>query len=658
MAATTALSIEQPSAVSQAEADSGQPVADTAQGSTEHGSLYVGDLDQDIQETHLFELFSEYGPVHSIRVCRDTVTRRSLGYAYVNFNVAVDPEAAKTAKAKLNYHVLNGKAIRIMWANKNSGTSKDKSGNIFIKNLEKTITTRELHDTFADFGEILSCKVASDKDGNSKGYGFVHFSEPSAAKSAIEAVNGAQLGESENVVTVSEFVSKQNREDSKQLFTNVYVKNLPPSVETEDDVKALFHNFGEVSSVALIKASPNAENSKLFAFVNFEKHKDAEAACKALHQKEVEGCKLYVDRAQTKAERHGILQSRYEKKRSQMAQQMEGKNVYVKNLSPTIDEDKLREAFRSFGAISSAKVMCDPETKESRGFGFVCFTDINSAQEAVSQMTNSRLDGKQLYVAFAQPKAVRAQQLQAAVEMNAGGKPGGAGKGPAVKPMPGMPGMNFGYNGVGYPMIPFAGRGMVPGMYPHSHQSARTGNGVPSSHMVNGMNPMVNPMMQMMHMGGPSMMPGMSGRGGRVGRGPGRGGAPGRCAPRPGGRGFGGRGLGGQVPHQGERQLQGGLDDDASESLAARLANMPDDARKQQLGEMLFPRLKAMLLARYKSYDVAEKLASKITGMMLEMPAATVLYLLETEDECRVKVDEALAVLRDHGALPDGVSPS
>jgi hypothetical protein len=41
--------------------------------------------------------------------------------------------AAKNAKSKLNYHVLNGKAIRIMWANRNARSRADKSGNIFIK---------------------------------------------------------------------------------------------------------------------------------------------------------------------------------------------------------------------------------------------------------------------------------------------------------------------------------------------------------------------------------------------------------------------------------------------------------------------------------------------------------------------------------------------
>lgn len=313
--------------------------------------------------------------------------------------------------------------------------------------------------------------------------------------------------------------------------------------------------------------------------------------------------------------------------------------------------------------------MRDPETKKSRGFGFVCFTESSAAQEAVSQMGNSQLEGKQLYVAFAQPKAVRAQHLQAAINMSGNGKPGGPGKGP----MPGVHGMPYGYNNMGYSMVPFAGRGgIVPGMgnmYPqmqqmhHLQQGAARGQNGPGGSAVNGFNPMMNPMMQMMHMGGPGMMHGMAGmggRGGRGGRGGGRGGASGRGAMRPVGRGMGGRGPGDQVPpHISSQQLQArAADGPSEESLAGRLANMPDEDRKQQLGEMLFPRLKGMLFSRYKSDDVAEKLASKVTGMMLEMPPATVLYLLETEDECRVKLDEALAVLRDHGALPEGVPPA
>jgi polyadenylate-binding protein len=86
-------------------------------------------------------------------------------------------------------------------------------------------------------------------------------------------------------------------------------------------------------------------SGKYFAFVNFDSHEAAQAACKEMHDKELDGCKLYVDRAQTKAERQSILQRRYEQKRTQMAHQMEGKNVYVKNLAPVVDEEKLKAAF-------------------------------------------------------------------------------------------------------------------------------------------------------------------------------------------------------------------------------------------------------------------------------------------------------------------------
>ena len=100
--------------------------------------------------------------------------------------------AAERAHEALNYSVLGSKPMRIMWSHRDPATRRSGVGNIFIKNLDKSIDNKALHDTFSAFGNILSCKVAADSSG-SKGYGFVHYDKEEAAQLAIEKVRPSSV---------------------------------------------------------------------------------------------------------------------------------------------------------------------------------------------------------------------------------------------------------------------------------------------------------------------------------------------------------------------------------------------------------------------------------------------------------------------------------
>ncbi|KAL1781184.1 polyadenylate-binding protein 4 [Sigmodon hispidus] len=118
-------------------------------------SLYVGNLHSDVTEAMLYEKFSPAGPVLSIRVCHDMITHRSLGYAYVNFQQPADAEQALDT---MNFDVIKGKPIGIMWSQRDPSLRKSGVGNVFIQNLDKSIDTEALYDTFSAFGSILSLR--------------------------------------------------------------------------------------------------------------------------------------------------------------------------------------------------------------------------------------------------------------------------------------------------------------------------------------------------------------------------------------------------------------------------------------------------------------------------------------------------------------------
>uniref|UniRef100_A0A3P9MJ22 Polyadenylate-binding protein n=1 Tax=Oryzias latipes TaxID=8090 RepID=A0A3P9MJ22_ORYLA len=582
----------------------------TATGSYPMASLYVGDLHPDITEAMLYEKFSPAGPVLSIRVCRDMITRRSLGYAYVNFSQPADAERALDT---MNFDVVKGKPIRIMWSQRDPSLRKSGVGNVFIKNLDKSIDNKALYDTFSAFGNILSCKVVCDENG-SKGYAFVHFETQDAADRAIEKMNGMLLNDRK--VFVGRFKSRKEREAElgakAKEFTNVYIKNFGDEMEDEQ-LKEMFEKYGKTLSVKVMTDSSG--KSRGFGFVSFEKHEDANKAVEEINGTELNGKTVFVGRAQKKMERQAELKRKFELLKQERISRYQGVNLYIKNLDDTIDDEKLRKEFSPFGSITSAKVML--EDGRSKGFGFVCFSSPEEATKAVTEMNGRIVGSKPLYVALAQRKEERKAHLTNQYMQRIAG----------MRAMPANAIINQFQPTSGYfmPAVPqnrttYYAPNQLAQMRPNPRWQQQGGRGQGESEAHDAAS-FCNKRKKKHFIG---MMKSVFllcfHRSQVVSRA-----CPARCVSQD---------LAAQpaVHIQGQEPL-----------TASMLAAAPPQEQKQMLGERLFPLIQAM----------HANLAGKITGMLLEIDNSELLHMLESHESLRSKVEEAVAVLQAHQAKKD-----
>ncbi|KAI9160592.1 hypothetical protein LWI28_009775 [Acer negundo] len=379
------------------------PTAASSSGTLQRGSLYVGDLHPETTEKDLHEAFDVMGRVSSIHLCRCALTRKSLCYAYVNF---CNYEDACKAMACLNYKDLKGKAMRIMWCQRDPFPRKCGIGNLFVKNLHPSINGTFLLGLFCPFGNVLSCKVV-EEGAVSKGFGFVQFDSEESARAACSALHDTLVRGKK--LHVSKFLKKNDRtaagEDLK--FTDVYVKNLVKDV-TEDFLREMFSKFGEVCDAVIMKDVKG--KSKGFGFVKFKSPEEARKAVEVLNGAQLGSKNLFVGRAQMKAERAEILKHQYKEMYNFRIQNPNFSNLYVKNLDISVDDSKLQELFSCFGQITSVKVMRH-DSGLSKGFGFVCFSTPEEAKKALDACNGATIQGRTLHVSIAQRKEDRCKEL-------------------------------------------------------------------------------------------------------------------------------------------------------------------------------------------------------------------------------------------------------
>lgn len=395
-------------------------VKETTPANAETYSLHISDLDKSVNESNLYDLFSQFGVVISIKLCRDAVTKESLCHAYVNYP---EKEFAVNALEQLNFSEINGKQCRITWAIKDLDGLKNNESNVYVKHLSPDVDDAGFYAIFKTFGEIVSSKIQYDSEGKSKGFGFVQYKDKQSAENVISAMNGVEL-EPGYVLSVCAHMTKEQRDAKiqsiKNGFTNVFFKNVGAE-GSDEEIKKMFSDIGEVLSFTV---SRREKSPVVYGFCNFAKHEDAVKAVESLNNVEFKGFKMFVSRAQKSYERKAELKRAHDKAIQERNEKYRDCNLFVKNIPKSFKNDKLKELFAPYGEIVSCKISTAGE--DSLGHGFVLFSKKEEAAAAIEALNGTTIEQKDLYVGLFQNRADRSNMLNREFEQkfNRFGGPG------------------------------------------------------------------------------------------------------------------------------------------------------------------------------------------------------------------------------------------
>ena len=176
----------------------------------EHCNLLVKNLSKEVSAHMLFKTFRKYGDIRSSKLMIDFFGN-SKGFGFVSFYKVDD---SMKAKSELDGKELGGKVIKVNYLEK--GRRKQvKKNNIYVKHFpKKDFDHKDLEKLFAKFGEIKSAIVLKDEKGESKGFGFVCFTNPDDAEKALKEMNEKKIFEDiENNLYVSFAMKKGERQE-------------------------------------------------------------------------------------------------------------------------------------------------------------------------------------------------------------------------------------------------------------------------------------------------------------------------------------------------------------------------------------------------------------------------------------------------------------
>ncbi|XP_074264468.1 RNA-binding protein CP33, chloroplastic-like [Silene latifolia] len=173
---------------------------------SDDGRLYVGNLPYSMTSSQLSDIFSQAGHIKSVEIIYDKMTDRSRGFGFV---IMESIDEAREAIRMFDASQIGGRTVRVNFPEVPRGGERNMMGDkfrisnqsfvdtphkIYAGNLGWSVTTQGLRDAFEEQPGFVSAKVVYEREtGRSRGFGFISFSSPDAAQSALSTMNGMEL---------------------------------------------------------------------------------------------------------------------------------------------------------------------------------------------------------------------------------------------------------------------------------------------------------------------------------------------------------------------------------------------------------------------------------------------------------------------------------
>ena len=350
--------------------------------------LILCDLPTDVNESDIEAFLSQY----KNKIKKIQLNEKKPIKATVSFE---DYNSADECRKNMNQRKLKNKIIRIMWDEKDFlQKNKDNKNNLYIRNIPKNKTPRELYEYFIQFGDVFSMKNNENENGNINGTAFVTYYKQEDAKKAIDNTNGKKIWDSDMEVQYQKNNDKTHHNDN----TKINISNLPEKY-TEQDIIKLCEEFGKIH-ICNIK---QGEKGK-YAIVKFENEQEAKKAMEKLNNKEIGDKKIYTkevkDNHYYNNYKQFYPQPFYNKPMIKLEEPIENNNLYVKNIPMTATEEDLKKTFGQFGKITSIKLEREETKTEdkqkiitNKGYGYISFETLESAKKAYEQLNGKYMEG-------------------------------------------------------------------------------------------------------------------------------------------------------------------------------------------------------------------------------------------------------------------------